>query len=152
MKKILPIFVALSLCFTGCASQKETKSVDINNPHEIIINGEILSYYDEIPLDTNNAYELSTNENKIRSITIKDSSVSTYKDISVGDSITKIIESFEHEYNIGENYMVIFNNGIEEEPTNQNKEDNWLWINYITDGKNITQIQIYDVKYGFEMR
>ena len=48
--------------------------------------------------------------------------------------------------------MVIFNNNVEEDPTNQNKEDNWIWINYITDGSQITQIQIYDVKYGREMR
>ena len=41
--------------------------------------------------------------------------------------------------------MVIFNDGVEEDPKNQNKEDDWLWINYITDSKNIIQIQIYDI-------
>lgn len=167
MKKLFPIFIALSLCFTSCVSQKDTKSVDINNPHEISVNGEILSYYDtktkingfgtlKVSLDslqnkdTNNI--IINDDNVIRCISIIDDSVSTYKEISVGDSITKITESFEYEYNIGKNYMVIFNNGIEENPTNQNKEDNWLWINYITDEKNITQIQIFDVKYGNKMK
>ena len=48
--------------------------------------------------------------------------------------------------------MVIFNGTIEEDPTNQNKQDSWIWINYITDGSQITKVQIYDVKFGREMR
>ena len=40
------------------------------------------------------------------------------------------------------------------DPTSQNKsaEDDWLLIEYRTDGKNITRISIYDVKYGRELR
>uniref|UniRef100_UPI00155EB572 hypothetical protein n=1 Tax=Acetivibrio ethanolgignens TaxID=290052 RepID=UPI00155EB572 len=67
-------------------------------------------------------------------------------------TLNKIEDNFSYEYKSGDNYMVIFNNNVEENPTNQNKEDSWIWINYITDGSQITQIQIYDVKYGREMR
>ena len=88
----------------------------------------------------------------IRCISVANKTVKTYKGISVGDNINKIENIFSCEYKVGDNYMVIFNNNVEEDPTNQNKEDNWIWINYITDGSQITQIQIYDVKYGREMR
>lgn len=47
--------------------------------------------------------------------------------------------------------MVLFNANTEEDPTNQNKEDNWIWITYYTDGSQITSIQIYDVLYGSVM-
>ena len=68
------------------------------------------------------------------------------------DKINLIEDAFAYEYKIDNKYMVIFNGTIEEDPTNQNKQDDWLWINYITDGSQITKIQIYDVKFGREMR
>ena len=48
--------------------------------------------------------------------------------------------------------MIIFNEKFQEQPVDQNKEDNWLWINYTTNGSQITQIQLYDVKFSKEMR
>jgi len=163
MKKCLLTFIAILFLLTGCSQ------VMVNNPHEISINGKILSYGDSednidikffnigdsatdvIPNKDENMIDVNDDGN-IRCISIVDNKITTYKNISVGDSINKIEESFEHEYNMNNNYMVIFNNEIEEDPMNQNKEEDWLWINYITDGKNITRIQIYDCKYGNEMR
>jgi hypothetical protein len=168
MKKILPLFIAFSLYLTGCASQDKTNSTDINNPYEISVNGKILSYYDTKDNIDTNIFEISDSmvgfanksENmvdiddngQIRCIVIANKSITTYKNISVGDSVNKINESFKYEYNWNNNYMVIFNNGVEEDPMNQDKENNWLGINYITDGEHITHIQICDVKFGNEMR
>lgn len=164
MKKILPLFIAFSFCLTGCVSQDNTNSTDINNPYEISVNGEILSYNSRDNVDTKifniggSATDVIPNEEeniivinddgKIRCISVVDNKIVTYNNISVGDPVNKIEEAYEYEYKVDNNYMVIFNNGIEEDPMNQDKEDDWLWINYITDEKNITRIQIYDYKYG----
>ena len=167
MKKYLFTFIVISFLLTGCSSQTEVQETAINNPYEISIDNEILSYYgnkDDIPKsfdvldisasnlqnDSNNV--LVNNENSIRCISVTNKDVITYNQISVGDKIDLIEDAFAYEYKIDNKYMVIFNGTIEEDPTNQNKQDSWLWINYITDGSQITKIQIYDVKFGREMR
>lgn len=167
MKKYLFTFIVISFLLTGCSSKTEVQETTINNPYEISIDNEILSYYgnkDSIPKsfdvldisasnlqnDSNNV--LVNNENSIRCISVTNKDVITYNQISVGDKISLIEDTFVYEYKIDNKYMVIFNGTIEEDPTNQNKQDGWLWINYITDGSQITKIQIYDVKFGSEMR
>ena len=167
MKKYLFTFIVISFLLTGCYSKTEVQETTINNPYEISINNEILSYYgnkDDIPKsfdvldisasnlqnDSNNV--LVNNENSIRCISVTNKDVITYNQISVGDKIDLIEDVFAYEYKIDNKYMVIFNGTIEEDPTNQNKQDSWLWINYITDGSQITKIQIYDVKFGRDMR
>ena len=167
MKKYLFTFIVISFLLTGCSSKTEVQETTINNPYEISIYNEILSYYgnkDDIPKsfevlnisasnlqnDGNNI--LVNNENSIRCISVTNEDVITYNQISVGDKISLIEDAFAYEYKIDNKYMVIFNGNTEENPANQNKKDNWLWINYITDGSQITKIQIYDVKFGSEMR
>ena len=167
MKKYLFTFIVISFLLTGCSSKTEVQETTINNPYEISIDNEILSYYgnkDSIPKsfdvldistsnlqnDSNNV--LVNNENSIRCISVTNKDVITYNQISVGDKISLIEDTFSYEYKIDNKYMVIFNGTMEEDPTNQNKQDSWLWINYITDGSQITKIQIYDVKFGREMR
>ena len=167
MKKYLFTFIVISFLLTGCSSKTEVQETTINNPYEISIDNEILSYYgnkDSIPKsfdvlnisesnlqnDSNNV--LVNNENSIRCISVTNKDVITYNQISVGDKVSLIEGTFAYEYKIDNKYMVIFNGTIEEDPTNQNKQDSWLWINYITDGSQITKIQIYDVKFGSEMR
>lgn len=167
MKKYLFTFIVISFLLTGCSSKTEVQETTINNPYEISIDNEIVSYYgnkDSIPKsfdvldistsnlqnDSNNV--LVNNENSIRCISVTNKDVITYNQISVGDKISLIEDTFSYEYKIDNKYMVIFNGTMEEDPTNQNKQDSWLWINYITDGSQITKIQIYDVKFGREMR
>lgn len=167
MRKCLFAFIVISFLLTGCSSKTEIQKTTINNPYEIAINNEILSYYgnkDDIPksfdildvsVDTSqkdNSSILINSKNSIRCISITNKDIITYNQISVGDSISLIEDTFNNEYKIDNKYMVIFNNTTEEDPTNKNKEDNWIWINYITDGSQITKIQIYDVKFGNEMR
>lgn len=84
----------------------------------------------------------------IRHIYIVDRDVITYKQISVGDSIDKIEDAFEYEDKVHDVYKVVFNGDTEEKVTNQNKEDDWIWIAYYTDGSEITQIMIYDAKFA----
>ncbi len=167
MKKYLFTFIVILFLLTGCSSKTEVQETTINNPYEIAINNEKLSYYgnkDDIPEsfdvldisasnlqnDSNNV--LVNNENSIRCISVTNKDVITYNQISVGDNISLIEDTFTNEYKIDNKYMVIFNGSTEEDPTNKNKEDGWIWINYITDGSQITKIQIYDVKFGSEMR
>lgn len=151
MKKLLLLISILLLSITGC---QKTQQVTIDAPYEMIFNDKTLSYYDEknnIPSEFDNNIVFDAN-GTIRCISITDKNVKTYKEISVGDNINKVEDNFSYEYKNGNNYMVIFNDSTEENPTNQDKEDSWIWINYITDGSKITQIQIYDVKYGREMK
>lgn len=153
MKKLLLLSILLLFSLTGCAETKSQKTT-ISAPYEILFNNTNLSYYDtenSISSEIKNNILFDTN-GIIRCISVTDKTIETYKGISVGDNINKIEDNFSYEYKSGDNYMVIFNNNVEENPTNKNKEDNWIWINYITDDHQITQIQIYDVKYGREMR
>lgn len=167
MKKLLLLFILLLFSLTGC-SETKSQEVTINAPYEILIDNTTFTYYDtkdNVPTEFNvldnslsNSQSIDNNvlidtNGIIRFISITDKNVTTYNQIKVGDDINKVINAFNYEYQPKDTiYSVIFNNNVEENPTNQNKEDSWIWINYITDGSQITQIQIYDVKYGREMR
>lgn len=165
MKKYFFTMIIISFLLTGC---NEIKKQEIPiNPYEIAIKNKILSYYDikenvpntfnvlDISLDNiqniNNNILIDTDGN-IRYISIINNDIITYNNISVGNKINKIEDNFLYEYKSGNNYMVIFNKNSEEQSINQNKKDDWFWINYITDGTKITQIQLYDVKFGNEMK
>ena len=45
MKKYLFTFIVISFLLTGCSSKTEVQETTINNPYEISIDNEILSYY-----------------------------------------------------------------------------------------------------------
>lgn len=165
MKKYFATLIILLLFLTGCSSEKEQNAI-INNPYGISIKDEILSYYDaesqinkdefEIFNDGLKAMQNTTNNiivtdqyEKIRCISITDSKIITYGQIAVGDSIEKVIDTFGNEYKINDNdYCVLFNEGQEEDPMSEQKDDSWIWINYLTENDTIVRIQIYDVKFG----
>ena len=169
MKKKSLLFIALLFLLSGCGQRPS-----VDHPYEVKYGEKTLSYYDtEDEIDINvfdvleNRYAnlfgnekntvLVNEEGVIRCISILDSDIITYKSISVGDNVSKIEKSFENVF-IAEsssdavNYMVVFNgDDIEEDPTNQNKEDSWICIGYITENSKIIMIRIYDVKYGYKM-
>lgn len=167
MKKHFLPFIALLFLLSGC-SQSKSEEFSVNNPYEIAKGENTLSYYDledNISIDGFNIVENNLqnfqdkNDNiivnadgTIRCITVVNDTVKTFRLISVGDSTEKIEESFDNEYQNGNNYMVLFADGTEQDPAKPNKEDTWIWITYFTDGSKITSIQIYDVKYGSELR
>lgn len=167
MKKCFLLLITSFLLLSGCSSSKSNE-ITINNPYEITNGTSTLSYFDtedNISMDGFNVIEnniqnfqdknnniIVNDSGAIRCITVVDDTVKTFKSISIGDGIDKIEKSFNNEYQIDDNYMVLFNDGIEEDPTNQNKEDAWIWITYYTDGSKITSIQIYDVLFGRESR
>lgn len=167
MKKHFLPFIALLFLLSGC-SQSKSKEASVNNPYEIAKGSTTLSYYDtedNIGIDGFNIVEnnlqnfqdkndniIVNDDGSIRCITVVDDTVKTFQSISVGDSTEKIEESFDNEYQNGNNYMVLFADETEQDPANQSKEDSWIWITYFTDGSKITSIQIYDVKYGSELR
>ena len=166
MKKHIMLYIIITLILTGC-SVTEKQKITINNPYEVAINNKILSYYDtkeDVPIEFNvldtsfeNIQKVDNNalvdsDNKIRRISITDKNVITYNQISVGDNVSKIEDNYLYEYKFENIYMVIFNGNQEESPTNQNKGNDWIWITYIIDDSKISQIQIYDVKYGFKFQ
>ena len=165
MKKYFATLIILLLFLTGCSSGKEQNAI-INNPYEISIKDKTLSYYDtesqinedefEIFNDGLKAIQNTTNNiivtdqyEKIRCISITDSKIITYGQIAVGDSIEKVTDTFNNEYKMNDNkYCVLFNESQEEDPMNEQKDDSWIWINYLTENDTIVRIQIYDVKFG----
>lgn len=167
MKKRFLFLIALIFLLSGC-SQNKSEEISVNNPYEIAKGTSTLSYYDtenNISVDGFNIVEnnlqnfqdkndniIVNNDGTIRCITVVNDKVKTFQSISVGDSTEKIEESFDNEYQNGNNYMVLFAGGTEQDPANPDKEDIWIWITYFTDGSKITSIQIYDVKYGSELK
>lgn len=165
MKKYFATLIILLLFLTGCSSEKEQNAI-INNPYEILTKDEMLSYYDaesqinedefKIFNDGLKAMKNTTNNiivtdqyEKIRCISITNSKIITYGQIAVGDSIEKVIDTFSNEYKINDNdYCVLFNEGQEEDPMSEQKDESWIWINYLTENDTIVRIQIYDVKFG----
>lgn len=168
MKKTVFCFFVSLFLLSGC-SQNESNEIVVNNPYEITKDTSTLSYYDtenNINIDgfnviENNLQNLQDKNNNIivddngtiRCIIIVNDTVKTFKSISVGDDINKIENTFNQISQLKDTYSVLFNDdNTEENPDNQNKEDNWIWITYYTDGSKITSIQIYDVLYGRELR
>lgn len=168
MKKALSVLVLITLILSGCSNSKNT-SVDVKNPYEINANGEILSYYGDKSEFENVGFEVLNsslkssqsnennifvnNEDAIRNVVIADKSISTYKNIAVGDNVDKIEKTFTYEVSLKTSYAVLFDGTNEVNPKNDNtKKDNYIWINYTTNGKTIEKIAIYDVLYGKEMR
>ena len=170
MKKRLFLLIASLFLLSGCSNSKSNEN-NVNNPYEIAKGTYILSYYDTedsidmegfkilknepsnvIGILNQSDNRIIVNNGTIRCIYIVDENIITYKGISVGDSVDKIENTFEHEYKLNDYYSVLFNNDKEEDPANQNQEDAWIWITYFTDGSKITSIQIYDVLYGSELK
>ena len=157
MKKFFLFLITSLLLLSGC-------SKNVNNPYELAKGTSTLSYYDtedSINIDGFNVVEnnlqnyqdknnniLVNDDGIIRCITITDTAVKTYKGISVGDSVDRIEDAFDYESKLNDYYTVLFNGNIEENLENRNLEDNWIWINYLTDDFQIIAIQIFDVKYG----
>ena len=166
MKKSL-LFIALLFLLSGCGQRPD-------HPYEINYRGKTLSYYDTE--DTIDIGDFDVLENRglkdawasantilvneegvIRCITITDSAAITYKSISVGDDASKIDKSFGNEsvleHKEGDyDYVVVFNSDdIEEDPTDQNKEDSWINIHYYVRDYKIYAIQICDVQYSTKL-
>ena len=92
------------------------------------------------------------NENEIRSITITNKDVKTYKDISVGDKIEKVQFNYSYENEMGDSIFVTINVDKEIDPETENKPEDTLYINYYYDNDTITKIAIYDATYATTMR
>lgn len=166
-EKTFRAFYSFTFLLSGC-SQSKSEEISVNNPYEIAKGTSTLSYYDtenNISVDGFNIVEnnlqnfqdkndniIVNDDGTIRCITVVNDKVKTFQSISVGDSTEKIEEFFDNEYQNGNNYMVLFAGGTEQDPANPDKEDNWIWITYFINDNKVTSIQIYDVKYGREMK
>lgn len=140
-------------------------SKKVENPYEIMVNGKILSMYDSSIEDFEaNGFEVcegilssmsSENNNieiyndEIWAITIHDDSVTTYKSISVGDDISKVVDVFEYESVYENVYSVYFNKvGKEIKPTKATKEGCSVFYNF--EDSKIKYIGISDNKIGIK--
>jgi uncharacterized protein YuzE len=137
------------LALSGCKKNYEI------NPGEIFADNEVLSYYDKassVPKSFDQLGFVVNKDYKIRSIIIDDDNFITYKDVSVGDSVDKVLKKFKYETQVGSSYCVLTDGKTEKDTKDENRTDDWLWINYNFDEGKIFKISIYDVMYGREMR
>ena len=167
MKKLLISTLLISILLCGC-SQKQSNLI-VSNPYELDVNGDVLSYYDDKSNFKSCGFEILNNalkstqskrnnifvnkEDHIRNIVVVDKNIITYKGISVGDGVNKILNNFEYENPLGDNYSVLFDGTTEINSKDKStKQDDFIWINYTTNGKTIEKIAICDVLYGREMK
>lgn len=127
MKKVLISTLLLSILLCGC-SQKQSDLM-VSNPYEIGVNGDVLSYYDDKSHFESCGFEILNNalkstqskrnnifvnkDDHIRNIVVIDENIITYKGISVGDGVDKILNNFEYENPLGDNYSVLFDGTAE---------------------------------------
>lgn len=166
MKKFFVLLITLLFWLSGC-SQNASDKVNVSYPYEITDGMSTLSYYDTedtISIDDFTILEYSADNviwlrkqsdncivvrnGVIRSIYIVDEDIVTYNGISVGDSVEKIENTFDRVHQFQDVYSIVYNEDAEEVSVEQEKEDNWIWIVYYTDGSKITSIQISDVKFA----
>lgn len=170
MKKHFLLFLTLLFLLSGCSGGK-AKEISVNHPYEIAKGTSTLSYYDtgdNIHMEGIRVEELTdyhwpelidqmesfilVNDGKVRYIFIADEDVVTYRQISVGDDIDKVKRAFRQIRQWSDDYEVLFNKDDEEEPFGENKEDDWICIDYRTDGSKITAIFIRDVTFTNKLR
>lgn len=86
---------------------------------------------------------------EIRSVMIKSGDVVTYGEISVGDPIEKVTDSFQHALQKGDAYEVAFKKDEEVDLSGQAGDGNndWIWIIYYVQDSKITMIQIADTNF-----
>jgi len=145
----------------------------VHNPSDILVNGKTLRYSDTKETVQkilgnglneelffrdgfsygDNIHIIYSADNLIRVLKITDNKVKSFNNISVGDTVDKIKDKYKYEAEQDNLYMVLFNNGKEVNPFEENKSDNWIWINYqIDDNDKVEYIIIYDVLFGQKMR
>lgn len=156
----IAIVIILALVGSRLFSKK------LNNPYEIMVNGKILSIYDSTKEDfeengfeiydgilsgmgsENNSIEIYNDE--ISAIMVHDDSVKTYNSISVGDDISKVVGSFEYEFEGDNTYAVYFNkDGKEIKSTESTNEGCAISYTYNVENLKVEFILIANLKvYG----
>jgi len=166
MKKYCLLLMFFLFLLSGCSGNE----MSVNNPYEVAKGNSILSYYDTednisidgfqvldcepeniIGIRAQNENRIFVDEGRIRCIYIVDEDIVTYNQISVGDSIDKIKNTYSQISQYEDEYIVIFDNE-KEVPIYQKGEDTWINIMYYTDEEKITAIVIYDghyARYGY---
>lgn len=143
-------------------------------PNQIKSNNSVISYtcnVDEIPSDNlqigyaksisdSVLFEeqkdmiLLTNNNKIRKMRILNDSIKTYKNVRIGDSVSKIKSLFKYEeVNQAKTiYSVIFEGKQEVQPPNTlyspENPNQYIIISYLVENDVIKEIQIYDGQFA----
>lgn len=153
MKKILYFIntIILSIFLLGC--NKEINTDTSINANQISYHGKILTYNTTNIDDdffTDGIDFFINKDNQIRSIKITNQTVKTYKNISVGDPVSKTQSSYNYEEKIG-NIIFVTINGDTEIPTDSEKPDDAIYINYVCKNNTIESITIFDNKYAIKM-
>lgn len=137
------------------------------HPYEIKYGNEVISYYDSedeiLQLSSSieirsklmfwdDSYPISVyiDRGKIRMINIESEDVTVYGNISVGDNISKIANTFDYEQEVNNGlYTVLFSNNKEVDENSVEYNDNNLYIYFYSADDIINRISILDAKCAF---
>lgn len=168
MKKRLVGFLVLcvGMMIAGCG-QSDNNGGTALTPGQMKCGDSVLTYNDtytetegvgvtdaliKISLsELENAVVLGEN-GEIRVLYTENDSVTTYKNIRVGDDVDKIKDNFEYEYKDGIQYWVMFDGETEVVPTNTEAEDDGIVLIYTCEDGKINSIMIYDNKFAKTMK
>lgn len=148
MKKPRLLLLLSVLAISGCGKAELEAG-------QISYSGKTLTYGENKVDDVffTDGVELTSNtDNKVRSITITNKEVKTYKNISVGDKIEKVQSDYNYENEIGNTILVTIDDDKEIDLETENKPEDTIYINYYYDNDTITKIAIYDAIYAVTMR
>ncbi len=148
MKKPRLLLLLSVLAILGCGKAELEAG-------QISYSGKTLTYGENKVDDVffTDGVELTSNtDNEVRSITITNKEVKTYKNISVGDKIEKVQSDYNYENEIGNTILVTIDDDKEIDPETENKPEDTIYINYYYDNDTITKIAIYDAIYAVTMR
>ena len=161
--KIIAVILAFVFVVTFFFITKHHKL----RPYEISYNNEIISYYeseDEISklpssieitsrfgiLEDSYPINIYMYKGKIRMINIQTEDVTVYGNISVGDNISKIANTFDYEQEVRNGlYTVLFSNNKEVDENSVEYNDNNLYIYFYSADDIINRISILDAKCAF---
>lgn len=149
----------------GCGTESEELK-----PYEWSVDGTVMSYYDsagEIEEEICGKYDsyfdgaqsdsttwvTANTEGEIRVFVTEDSSVVTYKGISVGDALSTVEDAFSYEEAYADNcYIVCFDENTEIGAGGTESEADCILITYYAEEGIITEISIYDSVFGSTMQ
>jgi hypothetical protein len=99
----------------------------------------------------NNFVKLYYRDNTVSFIEISSIDTKTLKGIKIGDSFEKVKNLFSKGISMDNTYSVALDKKGKQMEIDGN-HNNSYWINFLISDDNISKIQLYDRKYGHEMR
>lgn len=167
MKKCCAFVGVMVSMFAVCGCGNKADKL---KPYEWLMDDKVVSFYDskaeleevgcpwfedyfEAVRSDNEDFGVSRDGETLCYMEIADASIVTYKDICVGDEITKVEDTFSYELPLRESYSVCFDGATEVEIDDEEDwKDNYLVLYYYVEDGIIERIVVTDGLFMRTMR